>query len=96
MNYVGIDYHKRYSVVMAVDEKGRTIRSTRLDNKHEPFQSFFSSLEGPSEAVLEATRNWGVMYDLLEEIKAVESVTLAHSLKVRAIAEAKIKKDGHD
>ena len=96
MNYVGIDYHKKYSVVTAIDEKGRTIRTTRLDNKHEPFQTFFSSLDGPSEAVLEATRTWGVLYDLLEEIDGVDSVTLAHSLKVRAIAEAKIKTDTID
>lgn len=96
MNYVGIDYHKKYSVVTAVDEKGQMIRTTRLDNKHEPFQAFFSSLDGPSEAVLEATRTWGVLYDLLEEIDGVDSVTLAHSLKVRAIAEAKIKTDTID
>jgi transposase len=96
MNYVGIDYHKKYSVVTAVDEKGQVIRTTRLDNKHEPFQAFFSSLDGPSEAVLEATRTWGVLYDLLEEIDGVDSVTLAHSLKVRAIAEAKIKTDTID
>jgi integron integrase len=96
MNYVGIDYHKRYSVVTAIDEKGQVIRTKRLDNRHEPFQAFFSSLDGPSEAVLEATRTWGVLYDLLEETDGVESVTLAHSLKVRAIAEAKIKTDKID
>ena len=96
MNYVGIDYHKKYSVVTAVDDKGQVIRTTRLDNQHEPFQAFFSSLDGPSETVLEATRTWGVLYDLLEEIDGVESVTLAHSLKVRAIAEAKIKTDTID
>lgn len=96
MNYVGIDYHKKYSVVTAVDEKGHVIRTSRLDNRSEPFQAFFSSLDGPSEAVLEATRTWGVLYDLLEEIDGVDSVTLAHSLKVRAIAEAKIKTDTID
>jgi hypothetical protein len=32
MNYVGIDYHKRYSVVTAVDEKGHVLRTTRLDS----------------------------------------------------------------
>ncbi len=83
MNYVGIDYHKRYSVVTAVDEKGHVLWTTRLDKSPEPFQAFFSSLAGPSEAVLEATRTWGVLYDLLEETDGVESVTLAHSLKVR-------------
>jgi hypothetical protein len=35
MNYVGIDYHKKYSVVAAVDEKGQVIRITRLDDPNE-------------------------------------------------------------
>ncbi len=96
MNYVGIDSHKKYSVVTAVDEMGHVIRTSRLDNRTETFQAFFDSLDGPSETVLEATRTWGVLYDLLEELDGVESVTLAHSLKVRAIAEAKIKTDTID
>ena len=96
MNYVGIDYHKKYSHVTAIDEEGRVIRSKRLENKPEPFQEFFKRLEGPSEAVLEASRTWGVMYDLLEDLEEVESVQLAHSQKVRAIAEAKIKTDKID
>lgn len=96
MNYVGIDYHKRYSHVTAIDDKGRVIRSHRLENKPESFQEFFRRLDGPSEAVLEASRTWGVMYDLVEELEKVESVELAHSQKVRAIAEAKIKTDKID
>ena len=73
MNYVGIDYHKKYSHVTAIDEEGRVIRSKRLENKPELFQEFFKRLDSPSEAVLEASRTWGVMYDLLEEPKGVES-----------------------
>src|SRR5512147_2138666 len=96
MNYVGIDYHKKYSHVTAIDEEGRVIRSKRLENKAETFQEFFKGLKGPSEAVVEASRTWGVMYDLLEELEGVESVELAHSQKVRAIAEAKIKTDKID
>ena len=96
MNYAGIDYHKRYSHVTAINEEGEVIHSKRLENKPEAFQAFFKGLEGPSEAVLEASRTWGVMYDLLEAIDEVESVQLAHSQKVRAIAEAKIKTDKID
>ena len=96
VNYVGIDYHKKYSHVTAIDEEGRVMRSKRLENRPESFREFFKRLEGPSETVLEASRTWGVMYDLLEEIEGVESVELAHSQKVRAIAEAKIKTDKVD
>ena len=96
MNYVGIDYHKRYSVATAVDGAGAVVQSRRLDNRPEPFQAFFDSLDGPSQVVLEASRTWGVMYDLVEELDGVEAVTLAHPYKVRAIAEAQIKTDKID
>ena len=42
-------------------------------------------------AVIEATRNWGLVYDWLEEV--LDDVALAHPLKVKAIAEARIKTD---
>ena len=79
MNYVGIDYHKKFSHVTAINEEGRVIRSRRLENKPESFHEFFKRLDGPSEAVLETSRTWGVMYDLLEDLEEVESVELAHS-----------------
>ena len=56
MNYVGIDYHKKYSYVAAIDEAGRVICSKRLENKPEPFQEFFKRLAGPNEAVLAKMR----------------------------------------
>ena len=96
MNYVGIDYHKKYSHVTAVNEEGQVMQSRRLDNEPEIFQEFFRELEGRSKAVVEASRTWGVMYDLLEEVDGIESVTLAHPLKVRAIAEARVKTDKID
>ena len=96
MNYVGIDYHKKYSHVTAINEEGRVIRSKRLENKPELFEEFFKRLGGPSETVLEASRTWGVMYDLLDDLEEVKSVKLAHSQKIRAIAEAKIKTDKID
>ena len=43
---------------------------------------------------MEATRNWTVIFDWLDEL--VDEVVLAHPLKVKAIAEAKIKTDKID
>jgi transposase len=96
MNYVGVDYHKKYSVVTCLDDEGHEIGSKRLDNQAEEFQDFFQDLGGPCQVVLEASRTWGVMFDLLEELPEVQAVKLAHPLKVRAIAEAKIKTDKID
>jgi len=72
------------------------LRTCRLDNRPEQFHDFLTGLGGPCKAVVETSRTWGLLYDLLEEIDCVEDVTLAHSLKVRAIAEAKIKTDKID
>ena len=44
MNYVGIDYHKRYSVATAINEEGCMIHSQRLDNDQQSFQEFFRDL----------------------------------------------------
>lgn len=46
------------------------------------------------KAVLEAGYGWGPIYDWIGE--AAEEVVLAHPLKVRAIADAKIKTDRLD
>lgn len=97
MNYVGIDYHKRYSVLCATDERGRKVREGRIaGNLASGFAQFFSSLGEPSKVVLEACWNWGWLYDLLDEIPQVEEVVLAHPYKTRLIAEAQIKTDRID
>lgn len=97
MNYVGIDIHKRYSVLVAQDERGRKLKEARIEGNSAPgFVQFFKSLEGPSKVVLEACWNWGLTHDLLEEIEEVEEVVLAHPLKTRLIADAQIKTDRLD
>ncbi len=95
MLYLGVDYHKRFSYLKIMDKEGRTRREGRLSNSREALRSFLSVADGQSvAAVMEATRNWTVMYDWLEEM--VDEVKLAHPLKVKAIAEARIKTDKID
>jgi hypothetical protein len=60
MNYVGIDIHKRYSVLVAVDERGQELNRGRVNgNEAFGFAQFFLTLKGPSKVVLEACWNWG-------------------------------------
>jgi transposase len=97
MNYVGIDYHKAYSVLAAMNERGQLVDEARIaGNSPVAFAQFFRSLDGPAKAVLEGTRNWGYLYDLLHEMKPVEEVQLANAYKVRVIAEAQVKTDKID
>jgi len=90
MHYIGVDYHKKYSYVVVKDEQGRREQKGMVNNTREELQEFLKPYQ-PGRAVLEATRNWGLIYDWLEEI--LDDVALAHPLKVRAIAEARIKTD---
>ncbi len=96
MLYAGLDDHKRYSVVQAMDEKGRKRGHARVPNEFEAVREFF---DGPGETckvVLEAGWNWGTMYDWLEQVESVEEVQLAHPFRVKAIASAQVKTDSVD
>jgi transposase len=94
MPFAGVDAHKRYSMVVVKDETGSLLCRASLQNDVASFREFFSAIDGPTKAVLEAGRDWGVIYDLLEGV-GVEPV-LANPVKTRAIAEARIKTDTVD
>jgi len=92
--HIGVDYHKSYSHLVVQDSAGKTLRSGRVKNDRQSLGSFLERYRENSHAVVEATRNWMVMYDWLDDI--CDDVVLAHPLKVKAIADAKIKTDKID
>lgn len=93
--YFGVDYHKKFSYGTIMNEKGKILKQGRFSNYPETVDKFLNGYGGDNcYSVLEATRNWTVMHDILEELTS--GVTLAHPLKVKAIAEAKIKTDKID
>ncbi|RWX29526.1 IS110 family transposase, partial [Rhizobium leguminosarum] len=92
--HIGVDYHKSYSHLVVQDSSGKTLRSGRVKNDRQSLGGFLERYRENSHAVVEATRNWMVMYDWLDDI--CDDVVLAHPLKVKAIADAKIKTDKID
>lgn len=96
MLYAGLDYHKRYSVVQAMDEQGRKRERARLPNEFEAVRDFFDGLGEPCKVVLEVGWNWGTMFDWLEQVESVKEVQLAHPYRVKAIASAQVKTDAVD
>ncbi len=94
MYYLGVDYHKAFSYCTLMDEEGKVVKQGRIENSAEGVQRFVQGADEEVIGVMEATRNWTLMYDWLEE--EIEEVKLAHPLKVKAIAEAKIKTDKID
>jgi transposase len=77
------------------DSKGRELRSGQVLNTKRNIKEFLKPFESSkSHAVVEASRNYEVMFDWLEDL--VDDVVLANPVKVKAIAEAKIKTDKID
>jgi len=92
--HIGVDYHKAYSHIVVQDTGGKMLRSGRVRNDRRSVAGFLAPFSASAHAVMEATRNWTVMFDWLDE--NCDEVVLAHPLKVKAIADAKIKTDKID
>jgi len=97
MNFVGIDIHKKYSVLTAKNRKGQTLGTFRVSgNSRSGFSEVFKGLGGKSIVVIEACWSWGKIYDMLETVPEVREVVVAHPSKTRLIADAQIKTDKVD
>lgn len=96
MIHIGIDHHKRYSHVVAMNDQGQILWDGQCASKQEAFQGLKEILpKGEAvQSVLEAGRNWGILYDALEELKL--NPKLANPLKMRLIAETFTKTDKID
>jgi transposase len=96
MKSIGIDYHKRYSVVCIVNDAGDEVVSERIEHHHpERFASLIGA-HSPCSVAFEATMNWGWLYEILETIPGVERIVMANPLHVRLIAAAQVKTDKVD
>jgi transposase len=94
MYSIGVDFHKAYSHMTVLDGHGQMVKAGKVANTADAVRAFVAPYREGGQAVVEATRNWTIMYDLLE--LELDAVYLAHPLKVRAIAEARIKTDRID
>lgn len=91
--YLGIDLHLKRTYMVLMDDTGEVIDERRISNNN--IETYLKkNVPRETYAVLEATRNWAFMYDLLSlHVKRVE---LAHPKKLKAIATATVKTDRID
>lgn len=93
--YCGLDLHKHFSYIVAKDGDGRQVVKGKVANSKDAIRSFFADIDGYTiKSVMEATSNYYWMHETLSEI-GIRS-KLAHPLKVKAIADARIKSDKID
>jgi transposase len=94
MVYVGIDLHRKRSQIAVLDQEGRELLSRRIVNEPETFLELLQQLGDDVQVALEATYGWEWLADLLEE--AGYELHLAHPLRAKAIASARVKTDAVD
>jgi transposase len=94
MNSVGIDLHRNRSQVAVIDGEGELTLSRRIVNGRDTFLELLAGLEGESRIAVEATYGWEWLAELLED--AGYEIHLAHPLRTRAIAAARVKTDAVD
>ena len=88
MEYIGFDYHKQFSFSTGINQETGEVRTAKIANTLQASKRYIKD-PACTHAVLEASRTCGVMYELLKG--NVAGVKLAHPLRVKAIASARIK-----
>ncbi len=95
-SFIGIDYHKRYSVYCVVDGHGEVLGQGRIEHAISgDFGRLVERWPG-CRIVFEASMNWHWLYEILEQVMPAENIVLANPFKTRIIAEAQIKTDKID
>ena len=93
--YVGLDVHKQFIEACFIDEQGKQLHRCRVAVTRESIQTFVAKCLQPSDhVVMETTTNTWEVADLI--LPQVAKVAIANPLKVKAIAESKIKTDKVD
>jgi transposase len=90
--WVGIDLHRRRSQIAVIDEHGE-ITQRRIATGRDEFTEALGDPAG-AHVALEATYGWEWLAELLTD--AGYDVHLAHPLRTRAIAAARVKTDAVD
>ena len=92
--YIALDIHKKYCVIGGVDREGRVVlHAVRVE--HADLEGWLKkNLRCTDHVVFESTTNAWYVYDLLAPL--VERVVVANPIRVKQIAQARVKTDIRD
>jgi transposase len=91
---VGIDLHRRRSVIVRMSETGERLGQSRIDNDPMALATEIAKAGEHPQVVLEATYGWYWAVDVLTDAGA--DVHLAHPLGVKGFAYRRVKNDVRD
>jgi len=92
--YIGVDLGTQSSYFVIKNAQGILQKGIKAFNDSAVIEQILKPYNGVLKVVMEATTNYYWMYQTLSRLGCV--VTLAHPLKTRAIADAKVKNDRLD
>ena len=92
--FVGIDLHRRRSVIVRQTEAGEHLSTVRIVNEPAELMAEIGKAGTAPEVVLEATYGWYWAVDVLADAGA--SVHLAHPLGIKGFAHRRVKNDVRD
>lgn len=93
MLYIGVDVHKKNLQVCVINESSEVVKQRRIPNEQPSVVSFFEEFAGSSLA-LEASHNWGILYDLLTLMGL--DVHICDAREARLIGFNRVKTDKND
>ena len=91
---VGMDLHRRRSVLVRMTENGESLGSVRIDNDPMTLAAEIAKAGEHPQVVLEATYGWYWAVDVLHDAGA--EVHLAHPLGVKGFTYRRVKNDVRD
>jgi transposase len=91
---VGIDLHRRRSVIVRMTEAGERLGAVRIDNDPMALATAVAEAGEHPDVVLEATYGWYWAVDVLQAAGAI--VHLAHPLGIKGFTYRRVKNDVRD
>jgi len=91
---VGMDLHRRRSVLVRMTGDGRKLETARIENSPAALRAVIARAGSNPRVVVEATYGWYWAVDVLEAAGA--EVHLAHPLGVKAFSYRRVKNDERD
>jgi transposase len=92
--FIGCDAHKKFSLFIAMNERGEYGRALRVSHDRERFRAFLAELPAGSHIALETSGSYYWMVDEFE--RAGHQAHLAHALTAKRRMEGRHKTDERD
>ena len=94
MVYAAMDVHRKRSQLAVLEDGGTQVMNRRVRNRREDLAPLLEVLDPGTPVAFEAAYGWRWLVDLLEELDL--EPRLAHPLRCKAIASARLKNDKVD